>query len=506
MTICHIKNLVHLTSNRGPHLIVVPLSTCENWRREFRLWAPDVECLLYYGLEDERTILKKHCFNLHEPGFKPSKTLKFDVLCTSYEIAWRERALFSKLNWKSVTIDEAHRLKSGNSRLNEAMEGFNTEFKLLLTGTPIQNTMEELFSLLEYLDEEEFNSQEEFLAHFDNIGQQECILKLHELLSSRMLRRTKKDVFKNFVGKTEQIIQVPLNAPQISIYKAILTKNFKKLNCKHGIRNTSGSNVLVDLRKVCNHPYLFSKYDLDSKKIGTEDCFRYDVPEVLKMSGKITIAVQMLKKLKQQGHRVLLFTQFIKVLDIWEDVCDHYGWGYRRLDGGTALRQRQQGIDDFNKPGSDLFIYIISTKAGGLGINLATADTVIFYDHDFNPHNDIQALARSHRIGQKNHVMIYKLVTKDTAEEKLLEKQKKKMMLAHLVVESGRSSMEKMLDEGDLNEILKFGAEKMFQTNDSDKIGAMKIEYDDEMIEDLLDREKAIKMAEEEKAKVWRLS
>lgn len=494
MCINFIKNLITLTNNKGPHLIIVPLSTCENWRREFQLWAPDIECLLYYGLEDERKILKKNMFNLHVNGFKPKETIKFDVLCTSYEIAWKERNTFSKLNWKSVTIDEAHRLKSGTSRLNEAMSMIPTEFKLLLTGTPIQNTMEELFYLLEYLDPVEFNSVDKFLANFNNIDHQQCILKLHELLSSRMLRRTKQDVFKNFVGKTEQIVQVSLNPEQVNIYKAILTKNFKKLNVRHGITNTSGANVLIDLRKVCNHPYLFSKFDLESKK--QPNGINYDVDEIVNVSGKMRVAIQMLTKLKAKGHRVLLFTQFLKVLDLWEDICEHYKWGYRRLDGGTALRTRQQGIDDFNKPNSELFIYIISTKAGGLGINLASADTVIFYDHDFNPHNDIQALARSHRLGQKNHVMIYKLVTKDSVEEKLLEHQKQKMMLSHLVVESGRSSMNQLLKEGDLNEILKYGTEKLFKnsaTNSSDNNQI--IDYDEQMMEDLLDRQKAIEQA-----------
>ena len=205
--------------------------------------------------------------------------------------------------------------------------------------------MEELFHLLEYLDEEEFNSLEDFLHNFSNVGEKEKVLTLHKLLSTRMLRRTKKDVFKDMVGKTEQIVQCSLMPQQINLYKAILTKNYKKLNCKNGITNSSGRNVLMDLRKICNHPYMFSKLDLEAKL--DEGQVKYHVPAAMEASGKLTVLVQMCKKLKQNGNRVLIFTQFIKVLEILEDVMAHYNWEYRRLDGNVALRLRQQGIDDF---------------------------------------------------------------------------------------------------------------------------------------------------------------
>ena len=357
--------------------------------------------------------------------------------------------------------------------------------------------MEELYHLLHYLDPVEYSDCATFLKNFENISEKDRVFTLHKLLGARMLRRTKQDVFKDMVGKTEQIVSVSLMPQQLALYKAILMKNYKQLNVMHGAANSSGRNVLMDLRKICNHPYLFAKQDLEAKMM--DDGVHYHVPTAMKASGKLSIAVRMLKHLKFDGNRVLVFTQFLKVLDIMEDVCVYFKWDYRRLDGSTDLRDRQQYIDDYNHPKSKVFIFLISTKAGGLGINLATSDTVIFYDNDFNPHNDIQALARSHRIGQKKHVLIFRLVSKDSVEERLLDRQKTKMMLAHVVIEGGKRAQSGLdLKSNELEDILKFGAQKIFKSDAP--TGDGRIDYSDEDIKNLLDREKAEKRYNENKA------
>ena len=489
-TICHLRSIVEATKRTGPFLVIVPLSTCENWNREFAKWAPDLQTLLFYGMQEERDFIKKYEWNLHDLGPCSESTIKFDVVITSYEITIGEEALLKTLHWESIVIDEGHRLKSGNSQLQRSMDKFRTNSKVLLTGTPIQNTMEELWFLLNYLDPIEFDSLQEFLDNFQNVNQKDSMMTLHKLLGERMLRRTKNDVFKDMAGKTEQIIQVSLTPIQKQLYKAILTKNYMKLNVKNGVANSTGANVLVDLRKICNHPYLFSKQDLDAKL--AEDG-SYDVDAAVEVSGKLKIMVQMLGELKRTGNRVLIFTQFIKVLDILEDVLSFNGWSHRRLDGDTKMKDRQEFIDDYNKQDSEVFAFLISTKAGSLGINLATSDTVIFYDHDFNPHNDIQALCRSHRIGQKRHVLIYRLVCKNSVEEKMIDRQKEKMMLSHIVVEGGKNKQNSVQNfwKNELDEILKFGAEKLFCTDGKQD---EEIVYSDADIKKILDREAAEKI------------
>merc|ERR1719195_2296998 len=211
---------------------------------------------------------------------------------------------------------------------------------------------------------------------------------------------------------------------------------------------------------------------------------------MIKSCGKLTLMTKMLKKLKEQGHRVLIFSQMTKMLDLLEDYLEGLGYKYERIDGGITGTLRQEAIDRFNDKNVDQFVFLLSTRAGGLGINLATADTVIIYDSDWNPHNDIQAFSRAHRIGQQNKVMIYRFVTRNTVEERVTQVAKKKMMLTHLVVQAGPMGAKNNLSKKEIDDILKFGTEELFKEEEVNEEGesANDIVYNDEAVDALLDR------------------
>uniref|UniRef100_A0A915EAU6 Helicase C-terminal domain-containing protein n=1 Tax=Ditylenchus dipsaci TaxID=166011 RepID=A0A915EAU6_9BILA len=217
-------------------------------------------------------------------------------------------------------------------------------------------------------------------------------------------------------SKSELIVRVELSALQKKYYRNILTKNFDALNVKSGGTQMSLLNIIMELKKCANHPYLFQKAMMEAPKRPNG---AYEGDALVKASGKFVLMTKMLAKLKEQGHRVLIFSQMTKMLDIMEDLCDHLEYRYERIDGSITGQSRQDAIDRFNAPNAQQFIFLLSTRAGGLGINLATADTVIIYDSDWNPHNDIQAFSRAHRIGQQNKVMIYRFVTRNSVEERI---------------------------------------------------------------------------------------
>ena len=202
-----------------------------------------------------------------------------------------------------------------------------------------------------------------------------------------MLRRLKADVLKSMPSKSEFIVRVELSPMQKKYYKYILTRNFEALNPRGGGGACSLLNVMMDLKKCCNHPYLFTSAAEEAPLAGGG---AYELQGLTKASGKLVLLEKMLRLLKAQGHRVLIFSQMTKMLDLLEDFLDGSGYRFERIDGGITGNLRQEAIDRFNAPGAPQFAFLLSTRAGGLGINLATADTVIIYDSDWNPHNDIQ--------------------------------------------------------------------------------------------------------------------
>ncbi|EDV24353.1 uncharacterized protein TRIADDRAFT_27056, partial [Trichoplax adhaerens] len=482
---------------KGPFLISVPLSTVVNWEREFEMWAPNLYVVSYVGDKDCRKVIREHEFYRDEQSdskgnkaVKPKKKsfLKFHVLLTSYELITIDAPILQSIDWKVLIVDEAHRLKNNQSKFFRVLSSYKLGYKLLLTGTPLQNNLEELWNLLNFLSPDRFNSWQDFSMKFEDISKEDQIKKLNELLGPHLLRRMKADVMKGIPEKSEVIVRIDLTSMQKTYYKYILTRNFEALNSR-GNKHVSLSNIVMELKKCCNHPYLIPSASEDAP---TNIDGTYHLSPLVQACGKLIVLEKMLKKLKETGNRVLIFSQMTKMLDILEDFLDGLNYEYERIDGSTSGNERQALIDKFNAPNATQFCFLLSTRAGGLGINLATADTVIIYDSDWNPHNDIQAFSRAHRIGQSNKVMIYRFVTRFSVEERITQVAKKKMMLTHLIVRPGLgSSQSGALTKQELDDILKFGTKELFNDEDSESKTPSKsrlIDYDDKAIEDLLDR------------------
>ncbi|XP_025025275.1 chromodomain-helicase-DNA-binding protein 5 [Python bivittatus] len=468
-TIVYLYSLYKEGHSKGPFLVSAPLSTIINWEREFEMWAPDFYVVTYTGDKESRSVIRENEFSFEDNAIRTGKKvfrmkkeaqIKFHVLLTSYELITIDQAVLGSLEWACLVVDEAHRLKNNQSKFFRVLNSYKIDYKLLLTGTPLQNNLEELFHLLNFLTPERFNNLEGFLEEFADISKEDQIKKLHDLLGPHMLRRLKADVFKNMPAKTELIVRVELSQMQKKYYKLILTKNFEALNSKGGGNQVSLLNIMMDLKKCCNHPYLFPVAAVEAPVLPNGS---YDGSSLVKSSGKLMLLQKMLKKLHHGGHRVLIFSQMTKMLDLLEDFLEYEGYKYERIDGGITGGLRQESIDRFNAPGAQQFCFLLSTRAGGLGINLATADTVIIYDSDWNPHNDIQAFSRAHRIGQNKKVMIYRFVTRASVEERITQVAKRKMMLTHLVVRPGLGSKSGSMTKQELDDILKFGTEELFK-------------------------------------------
>uniref|UniRef100_A0A2P2MQR2 Uncharacterized protein n=1 Tax=Rhizophora mucronata TaxID=61149 RepID=A0A2P2MQR2_RHIMU len=378
----------------GPHMVVAPKSTLGNWMNEIRRFCPVLRAVKFLGNPDERKHIREE---LLVAG-------KFDVCVTSFEMAIKEKSALRRFSWRYIIIDEAHRIKNENSLLSKTMRLYNTNYRLLITGTPLQNNLHELWSLLNFLLPEIFSSAETFDEWFQISGesdQQEVVQQLHKVLRPFLLRRLKSDVEKGLPPKKETILKVGMSQMQKQYYKALLQKDLEVVNA--GGERKRLLNIAMQLRKCCNHPYLFQ---------GAEPGPPYTTGDhLITNSGKMVLLDKLLPKLKERDSRVLIFSQMTRLLDILEDYLIFRGYQYCRIDGNTGGEDRDASIEAFNKPGSEKFVFLLSTRAGGLGINLATADVVILYDSDWNPQVDLQAQDRAHRIGQKKEVQVFRFCT-----------------------------------------------------------------------------------------------
>ncbi|KAI5640605.1 hypothetical protein NE865_07150 [Phthorimaea operculella] len=471
-TICFLYYLFKTQQLYGPFLCVVPLSTMTAWQREFQQWAPDINVVTYIGDVTSRDIIRQF-----EWSFASNKRLKFNAILTTYEILLKDRQFLRSFSWAVLLVDEAHRLKNDDSLLYKALKEFDTNHRLLVTGTPLQNSLKELWALLHFIMPYKFESWEEFEKDHENAATK-GYEKLHKQLEPFILRRQKKDVEKSLPAKVEQILRVEMTSIQKQYYKWILTKNYSAL--RKGVKGSINTfiNIVIELKKCCNHALLTKPEDFESRaSLATTDA----VEKLLRGSGKLLLLDKLLCRLKETGHRVLIFSQMVRMLDILAEYLQRRHFPFQRLDGSIKGEIRKQALDHFNAEGSTDFCFLLSTRAGGLGINLATADTVIIFDSDWNPQNDLQAQARAHRIGQKNQVNIYRLVTARSVEEDIVERAKRKMVLDHLVIQrmdtTGRTVLDKSdgnsatkannpFNKEDLNAILKFGAEELFKDDD----------------------------------------
>jgi SWI/SNF-related matrix-associated actin-dependent regulator of chromatin subfamily A member 5 len=528
-TISFLGWLKYVAKIDGPFFIVVPLSVLSNWALEFKKFLPQMRVLKLHSADvEERERMKKEISN--------ELLNNWDVVLTTYDMAKNpemRHALISSVYWRVVVLDEGHIVRNENSIIAGVVRRMHYEHALLLTGTPLQNNLHELWSLLNFLHPDVFKSAERFDTCFNITDSKNCkvdrntLMLVHDMLKPFMLRRIKAEVEKSVPPKVEKKILCPLTEIQAYWYKKFLLKDSSLLmqlelenekaaaattaasattasngatasasNGANGAASAAsgggGSVVAADghgqgvsesvqksrwrrlqmlfmqLRKVCNHPFLIEEADPNPTE--TDD-------SIVLASGKLQVLDRLLFKLAAAGHRVVIFSQFTSVLDILTDYLELRGYEYCRLDGQTNRVQRQVSINSFNAPNSPIFAFLLSTRAGGLGVNLQTADTVILYDSDWNPQQDLQAMARVHRIGQKKVVHVYRLIVQGTIEERMVQRAEKKLYLDQMVNRDGIKDQFKEaeeagggLGESDLMDMLQFGADEICNPCKENKI------------------------------------
>ncbi|XP_061083992.1 lymphoid-specific helicase isoform X1 [Conger conger] len=559
----------------GPFLVVGPLSTLPNWISEFKRFTPQVSVVLYHGSQAERVAL------IPEIRKRQGPLHMSPVVVTSYEMAMIDRKYLQRFHWKYLIVDEGHRIKNMNCRLVRELKSLPADNKLLLTGTPLQNNLAELWSLLNFLLPDVFDDLKSFESWFDistissaeNIvakeREQNVLHMLHQILTPFLLRRLKSDVTLEVPPKKEIVVFAPLTPKQESFYTAVVNRTISKMlgqdkddgrpveytssgrpkrrasravnyteptgdsyrdlekylekvlqesknrqeestpvvNVRTNLDtqiNLKLQNILMLLRKCCNHPYLI-EYPLDP---ATQD-FLID-EKLVEASGKFLVLDRMLPELRKRGHKVLIFSQMTSVLDLLMDYCYLRSYRYSRLDGSMTYADREKNMKDFSSD-KDVFLFLLSTRAGGLGINLTAADTVIIFDSDWNPQADLQAQDRCHRIGQTKPVMVYRLITANTIDQKILDKASAKRKLEKMIIHKNKfkGGKAQLLEQSgscmDLTELM-----ELLKSRDYEKVkgGSGKV-ISDRDLEFLLDRsvllDQAKKSRRQEKDGVFRV-
>ncbi|SMN19959.1 similar to Saccharomyces cerevisiae YFR038W IRC5 Putative ATPase containing the DEAD/H helicase-related sequence motif [Maudiozyma saulgeensis] len=500
---------VYEMDTKGPFLIAAPLSTVDNWMNEFEKFAPSLPVLKYYhqaGFQERSKLLSKF--------FK--KTKGTGIVVTSYEIIMRDADYIMSQEWKFLIVDEGHRLKNINSKLIRELKRINTNNRLLLTGTPLQNNLAELWSLLNFIMPDIFSDFEMFNKWFDfkNLDLQSnsqslnkvindeleknLITNLHTILKPFLLRRLKKNVLVGLLPpKREYIVNCPMTPIQKKFYTKALNSKLKltifkelvkefftinqeyigrvsnksireyidyKLNTENGNKiedneypnniikdmdklykehlhgeliNKRLQNMMMQLRQIVDSTYLFYFPYLHPEELTLDD--------LLKTSGKLQTLQKLVIPLIKKGHKILIFSQLVKMLDLLEDWCDLNSLKCLRIDGSVDNETRKEGIKQFNTEGDDHQVYLLSTRAAGLGINLTAADTVVLFDSDWNPQVDLQAMDRCHRIGQDKPVIIYRFCCDNTIEHVILTRASNKRKLERMVIQMGRFNTLKKL-------------------------------------------------------------
>lgn len=432
-TVAFMNWMRHDRQQEGPFIVVAPLSTLPAWAETMDNWAPDLNYVVYNGDAKARSIIREYELLV---GGNPNK-IKFNVLLTTFEYVLLESPFLSQIKWQFMAIDEAHRLKNRDSQLYARLQDFKAPSRLLITGTPIQNNLGELTALMNFLDPGFIKVDEKVDLQSEGAGK--TIAELTAAIQPYVIRRTKAVVERDLPPKKEHLIRVYLSDVQVEYYQNIMTRNYEALNQGSTGQKQSLLNVMMELKKASNHPFLFPNAE-ERILAGTQPG-----PDTLKSlitsSGKMMVLDHLLAKMKKDNHRVLIFSQMVMMLDIIGDYMKLRGHQFQRIDGNVPVGARRMAIDHFNAPDSNDFCFLLSTRAGGLGINLMTADVVIIFDSDWNPQADLQAMARAHRIGQKKPVHIYRLISRETVEEEVIERARNKLMLEFLTIHRGVSTL-----------------------------------------------------------------
>ena len=464
----------------GPFLVVAPKGVIGAWEDTLDNWTPDLHWVTYMGDPESRDIIEQR--DLFVNPANPTH-IKANVILTTPEMFSTGANTFKSIRWQFLAVDEAHRLKNHNNKLYDEFMKQDVASRLLITGTPFQNDHKELVALLSFLQPEQGLENKYDFNTTDVQKQAAQIEDLRTKLRLHLIRRVKEEVASDLPPKTEKIIRVELADMQLEYYKNILTRNYQALAQASNGAKIGLNNIMIELKKASIHPYLFD---------GVEEHYlqgETSHPEILRgliaNSGKMMLLDQLLTKLKSEGHRVLVFSGFVGMLDVLSQYMRRRDHKFQRLDGQTATNARNAAMSHFNAHESDDFVFLLSTRAGGLGINLYTADTVILFDSDWNPQMDLQAMARAHRIGQKKPVTVYRFVSRDTVEEEILERARNKLLLEYVTIERGytdeqtkeyRKTMaahgansEEAKNAEDISRILRKRGQKMFEQESNQK-------------------------------------
>ncbi|GMH43565.1 hypothetical protein BSKO_11487 [Bryopsis sp. KO-2023] len=474
----------------GPFIVIAPLSTVGNWLSEFNRFAPSIPCLLYHGDKAERA-------RLRATKLSGKVTSSFPVIVTTYEIVMNDISFFMKFKFKSMIVDEGHRLKNHKCKLIRQLRAITAGNKILLTGTPLQNTLSELWSILNFILPHVFDQHGDFESWFDfsavrqGGGDQavvameqrnKVVTKLHSILKPFFLRRLKSDCNLKLPEKQEIIMYAKMTQYQKNINKELIERKLVQRLTEEKARNGSVCvsvgglrKIVMQMRKNCNHPDLIEG--------GYDGSTVYPpIAQLLEQCGKMKLLDRLINKLRKDGHKVIIFSQMTRMLDIldyyfsetWHEPC--------RIDGSVGWKERQEQIVRFNSPDGP-GVFLLSTRAGGLGINLTAADTAIIYDSDWNPQQDLQAMDRCHRIGQTKPVLVLRLITADSVEVRMIKRAADKMVLERLVMKKGafRADLE------DNNKPTSLGVDELLALLQSD-VKLEDVAQEDSVSDETLDR------------------
>ena len=459
--IAFVHNLINLFKLRGPYLVLAPLTTLAHWKKTAEDWT-NINTVIYHDPNgsDGRDMCRKYELFytdvMKRGGLSDkSKLVKFNLLVTSFEVFMQDYAkFFTEIPFQMIIIDEAHRLKNKHAKILTYLRELPCKRFLLMTGTPLQNNTEELWSLLNFIEPKEFNSLPQFLTRYGNLETKEQVEELQTNIRPFLLRRLKEEVEKSIPPLQETIIDVELTNLQKTYYRAIYERN-RTFLCK-GTATPQLTNMEMQLRKCCNHPFMIKGVQ---QSLGAGVSEEDKLKKMIESSGKMVLLDKLLPKLKSQGKKVLIFSQFTKMLDLLEEYLTAKWYRYERLDGSVKASDRTASIERFNKEDQQIDVFLLSTRAGGLGINLTSAQVVIIFDSDWNPQNDVQATARAHRIGQTEEVQVYRLVTARTYEAQMFERASKKLGLDQAVFSKDTKA--------EIENLLKYGAYSILEEDSS---------------------------------------